>query len=219
MNQKDIIKHYRSNQKKIESRLEEFNELRNSSDIRKFEELSFVILTSQTDAKNAWQAVKKLREDSLILEGEKEEISDVLENSTISYSKDKADYIVKNRENLSQPTLADPERKVKINSRIDAENLESTREWFSENIKGISWKGASHFLRNIGYGNGFAIISSHIASQLFDLGLTDNPEPPKNRKQYLSKEEALQDLAENTGIDIKALDLVLWSMKTGEVFK
>ncbi|EGQ43831.1 MAG: hypothetical protein J07AB43_04970 [Candidatus Nanosalina sp. J07AB43] len=120
---------------------------------------------------------------------------------------------------LSQPTLTDSKHSLKINSRIDEEDLEKTRRWFAENIKGISWKGSSHFLRNIGYGNGFAIISSHISSQMYELGLTKNPNPPDTYRRYVNQEQKLKEFSEDIGIDIKALDLVLWSMRTGEIFK
>jgi len=35
----------------------------------------------------------------------------------------------------------------------------------------------------------------------------------------MKQEETMRELAEELGIDIQALDLVLWSMETGEVFK
>ena len=219
MNRKEITEHYRENRKEIEARLKEFRNLRESSDKRKFKELVFVILTSQTEAEKAWEAVQRLEENKRLFKGNKDDIKPLLEDSGISYSLDKAGYIVKNRENLSQPTLTDPERRIKINSRIDGKDLESSREWFVENIQGLSWKGGSHFLRNTGYGNGFAIISGHISSQMYELDLIESPEPPKNREQYLEQEKTLQRFSEEVGIEIKALDLVLFSMKTEKIFK
>lgn len=219
MNRKEITEHYKKNRKEIKSRLKQFSDLRESSDQRKFKELVFVILTSQTEAKAAWEAVKTLEKENKLFKGDKKQINPVLEEANVSYSMDKSKFIVDNREDLSQPTLADPERKLKINTRIDADDLESTRKWFVENIKGLSWKGSSHFLRNTGYGNGFAIISGHISTQMHNLGLTESLKPPQNRKQYMNQEKLLQEFSEDIGIDIKALDLVLWSMKTGEIFK
>lgn len=219
MNRKKITEHYRENREEIEGRLKDFKKLRDSSEDRKFKELVFVILTSQTEAEKAWSAVKSLDEENLIQSGGKGEISRLLDENSVSYPDDKASYIRENFRDLSQPTLEDPEQGLKISRRINTDDLESTRSWFAENVKGISWKGASHFLRNIGYGNGFAIISGHISSQMFELGLTETPEPPENREEYMDMEEKLQEFSDKIGIDIKALDLVLWSMKTGEVFK
>ena len=83
----------------------------------------------------------------------------------------------------------------------------------------MSWKGSSHFLRNIGYGDDFAIISSHIINVLHELGLLETLDPPSGKKEYLEIERKFQDLARTLEIDVKELDLVLWSMRTGKVFK
>ncbi|NMJ77249.1 hypothetical protein GLU64_02470 [Nanohaloarchaea archaeon] len=214
----NIKQHYKENRKEVENRLEEFSDLRGSSDKRKFNELVFVILTSQTEAQKAWEASKKLVEQN-ISEEKTSEIADLLERCEVSYPESKAEYIKENKSMLSQPTLTNPKHALKINSRIDEEDLEKTRRWFAENIKGISWKGSSHFLRNIGYGNGFAIISSHIPSQMYELGLTEDPDLPEEYREYVEQEQKLREFSEDIGIDIKALDLVLWSMRTGEIFK
>jgi N-glycosylase/DNA lyase len=219
MKRKEIRDHYENNREEIESRLEEFRNLRDAPEDRKFLELVFVILTSQTEAQNAWKAAKALKNKDSLLSGNPEDIDTVLERNEVRYAEEKAIYIVQNREELSQPTLRNPERQLKISEKIDQDELDSSRAWFAENVSGISWKGASHFLRNIGYGNGFAIVSSHIIGVMNELGLTESTEPPSGREKYLEVEERIQELAEELDIDVKALDLVLWSMRTGEVFK
>lgn len=219
MEKSDIEKHYQENRKEIESRLRSFDLLKSSSEKRKFKELVFVILTSQTDAEKAWEATEDLHNRNLLYNGEKQEITGILEDHGIQYAEEKSIYITENRESLSQPTLKNPERKLKISQKIKDSDLEQTREWFSENIKGISWKGASHFLRNIGYGDEFAIISGHIINVLHELGILDNLEPPSGKKEYLEIERKFQQLAKDLEIATEELDLVLWSMKTGKVFK
>jgi N-glycosylase/DNA lyase len=219
MKKSEIKKHYREKRKEIDSRLKEFKSLRDSSEERKFLELTFVLLTSRTDAEKAWEAANKLERSDLLLSGGTEDIGTILDEKGVQYPEKKAEFVVENREKLSQPTLVDPEKKLKISNRIDKEDLDSSRRWFAENLKGIGWKGASHFLRNIGYGNGFAIISGHIAGQLYELELKENPGPVDDEEEYLELEQRLQKLSEDLGIDIKALDLVLWSMKTGKVFR
>jgi thermostable 8-oxoguanine DNA glycosylase len=54
---------------------------------------------------------------------------------------------------------------------------------------------------------------------LADLGVVDSPRPPSTRSAYLEKEEQLRRFARQVRIDFDELDLVLWSMKTGEVLK
>ena len=219
MNPEEIEKHYEENKEQIQNRLEEFKSLRDGNDYRLFMELCFVILTSQSSAKNAWKSVQQLDEQNLLLEGDKSEIADVLNQNEIQYEKDKANYITENRKILSQPTLNNPTKELKIREKLNLNDLEKTREWLVENIKGLSWKGASHFLRNIGYGDDFAIVSTYISKTLFKLGLIEEAELPDNKQEYLEQEEKVRKLAENVGITISALDLVLWSMETGEIFK
>ena len=215
MDKRDVKTQYQEKEEVIEERLNEFEKLRTSSDERKFKELVFVILSSQTESQKAWDAAQKISH----ADTDKQITKHVLEKSGVSYPENKAEYILKNKSQLSQPTLTDPDKNIKINSRINEDNLNKTRRWLTENINGISWKGASHFLRNIGYGNGFAIISGHISSQMYELGLTETPKPPQNHAEYVKTEKKLQEFSKDIKIDIKALDMVLWSMKTGEVFK
>jgi len=219
MNLEEIHTHYEENREEIENRLEEFRELRESNDYRLFMELYFVILTSQSSAKNAWKAVQQLDDLNLLIEGDKSEIAEILRKNEIQYEKNKAQYLIDNRKLLSQPTLKNPTNELKIKEKLNLNNLEKTRKWLVENIKGLSWKGASHFLRNIGYGDDFAIVSSYVSKTLFKLELIEEAELPKNKEKYLEQEKIVRELAEEVGISIQALDLALWSMETGEVFK
>jgi N-glycosylase/DNA lyase len=52
-----------------------------------------------------------------------------------------------------------------------------------------------------------------------DLKVVETPRPPATRARYLDIEERLKSLAREIRIDFDELDLVLWSMKTGEVLK
>ncbi len=219
MKKSEIKQHFEEQRGKISSRLEDFKKLSDVKEKRKFKELIFVILTSQTGAEKAWEATETLESTDLLHTGRSADIEEVLEEQEIQYPEEKSNYIVENREFLTQPTLVDPERKLKISQKINPDDLQASREWFAENIKGMSWKGSSHFLRNIGYGDDFAIISSHIINVLHELGLLETLDPPSGKKEYLEIERKFQDLARTLEIDVKELDLVLWSMRTGKVFK
>jgi len=214
-----LLQEYRDKRKEIEERLKTFHELRGADDWRLFKELTFVILTSRSGAEKSWEAAEKLEGLGLLRDGSRAEIAEVLQEFDIQYEENKADYIVRNREDLSQPTLKDPSGDLKLKDRIDPEDARKTREQLVENLHGIGWKGASHFLRNIGYGDEFAIVSAYIAKKLHHLGFLDNPEPPADREGYLKAERKLEHLAEEIEIDVQELDLLLWSTETGEVFK
>ena len=94
------------------------------------------------------------------------------------------------------------------------------RDWLAKEtrIKGLGYKEASHFLRNIGL-RGYAILDKHVLSCLTDLGVVESPRPPTARSSYLEAEEKLRWFARDIRVDFDELDLVLWSMKTGEVLK
>ena len=94
------------------------------------------------------------------------------------------------------------------------------RDWLvkEKRIKGLGYKEASHYLRNIGL-KGYAILDKHILRSLAELNIIDDPKPPSTRAKYLAVEEKLKSLADRCEIDFDVLDLVLWSMKTGEILK
>lgn len=217
MNRKEIKSHYRAKKDEIQSRLDEFKQLQNSSEARIFRELVFVLLTSQTEAKKAWKAAKELEKTDYLLKGSEENIAQVLRENEIQYEENKSQYIVENREKLSQPTLTNPEKELKLKDRINPDNLQKTREELVEDLKGIGYKGASHFLRNIGYGDKFAILSGHTITSMNELGIT--VERPSNREEYLETEQKFRELSEDLDIPVPELDLLLWSIKTGEVFR
>lgn len=219
MNDRQVEQAYREREQEIESRLQDFRELREVDNARWFKELTFVILTSQSSAKDSWEAAERLDRLGILQEGDIGSIAEVIASEGVKYERNKAQYIVENRRELSQPTLQNPSGDLKLKSRVDTGDLESTRERLVDELEGVSWKGISHFLRNIGYGNGFAIISSRITRKLHELGVIEEAGQPSGKKEYLEVEERMQGLSREIGIDIKALDLVLWSMETGEIFK
>ncbi|RMG02741.1 MAG: hypothetical protein D6735_09775 [Acidobacteria bacterium] len=94
------------------------------------------------------------------------------------------------------------------------------RDWLAQErgIKGLGYKEASHFLRNIGF-KGYAILDKHVVRSMVELGLIKEPCLLNSRTKYLKLEEILRDFSEGLGIDMDEMDLVLWSIKTGEVLK
>jgi thermostable 8-oxoguanine DNA glycosylase len=54
---------------------------------------------------------------------------------------------------------------------------------------------------------------------LAELGVIDSPKPPATRRRYLETESRMRQFAGDVGIDFDELDLVLWSIKTGEILK
>jgi N-glycosylase/DNA lyase len=93
------------------------------------------------------------------------------------------------------------------------------REWLVANVKGIGYKEATHFLRNIGRNEGLAILDRHILRNLKKHGIVRTPPPSLTRKTYLSIERRFQKFAEDVGIPVDELDLIFWSNEAGEILK
>ncbi len=91
------------------------------------------------------------------------------------------------------------------------------REWIVKNVKGLGYKEASHFLRNIGYTDS-AIIDFHIVDLLERQGCIERPKT-LTKKKYLEIESVLRDIGRQAGLNLSELDLYLWYMETGKILK
>ena len=206
---------HRARKKEIRKRLNEFREVwRKRSDARLWEELVFCIFTAGASARMGLRAVEAIR--PLLMEGEREEMTLALQTAGAHrFPVERPGYIVITRSYLREH--CDMALGKKLQSFADP--LER-RDWLAQEkqVKGLGYKEASHFLRNVGF-SGYAILDKHVMSCLNDLNVVDSPKPPGTRTRYLETEERLKSFAREIGIDFDELDLVLWSMKTGEVLK
>ena len=203
---------YQERKEAIQKRLTEFRQVMQWKDEEVFAELCFCLLTPQSSAKVCWEAVTALKERTLLLKGQPSELEPLLKN--VRFSDSKAKYIVEARDMFSD------DGKLQLKSRISSfYNPFELREWFVENVKGLGYKEASHFLRNIGLGEGFAILDRHILRNLNRLGVIPEIPPTITKKRYLEIEEKLRRFAAEIGIPLADLDLLFWSRETGWIFK
>lgn len=203
---------YHEKKSAIQDRLLEFKKVMQWNDADVFAELSFCLLTPQSSAKVCWAAIIKLREHSLLLKGTTSDLGPHL--SQVRFGESKAKYIVEAREMFSK------NGQLSLKSKISSfYNPFVLREWLVENVKGLGYKEASHFLRNIGLGEEFAILDRHILRNLNRLGVI--PEIPVSitKKRYLEMEEKLRRFSAQIGIPMADLDLLFWSKETGWIFK
>lgn len=208
----ELIKKYEQRKSEIKKRLDEFKQVKNKTDEEIFAELSFCLCTPQSKATVCWNAVTSLVKNNLLYNGNEEKVKPFL--NAIRFNENKAKYIVGARKLFSNGY------KLNIKNFINTfNNLNELRDWLAENVNGMGFKEASHFLRNIGLGNNFAILDVHILRNLQKYGVID--ETPKNlsKKKYLEIENRMQKFAENIGIPLDELDLLLWSEETGFIFK
>ena len=196
----------------IQQRLREFKEILNCNDADVFAELCFCLLTPQSSAKTCWAAVSRLKERSLLLKGEADEIQPQLND--VRFGDSKAKYIVAARSTFTQ------DGKLNLKSHLFSfANRFELRQWMVENVKGLGYKEASHFLRNVGLGEEFAILDRHILRNLKRLEVI--PEVPVSitKKRYLEIEEKLRRFSRDIRIPLADLDLLFWSRETGWIFK
>jgi N-glycosylase/DNA lyase len=197
----------------IRARLGEFEAVwRTGTDARLWEEMVFCFFTGGCSARMGLRSVEAVR--PLLLTGSHEELMNALVGRH-RYPRARAGYIVASRDFLE----ADCNLELRRRLESFADPL-ARRDWLvrEKGIKGLGYKEASHFLRNIGF-KGYAILDKHILRSLAELKIIEDPKPPNTRSKYLMVEEKLKSLALLSEIDFDELDLVLWSMKTGEILK
>ncbi len=209
---KDLQVLYGERRDAIQKRLREFKEILDHNDDDVFAELCFCLLTPQSSAKTCWAAVSRLKERGLLLKGAATEIQPQLND--VRFGDSKARYIVEARD------LFTKEGKLYLKSHLSSfTNPFELREWMAENVKGLGYKEASHFLRNIGLGEEFAILDRHILRNLKRMEVI--PEVPVSitKKRYLEIEEKLRRFSREIAIPLADLDLLFWSRETGWIFK
>ncbi|MFP4141961.1 MAG: N-glycosylase/DNA lyase [Thermoplasmata archaeon] len=212
MDKEDLIEKYSSIEDEVRSRIDDFRQLWERGDEDDiFNELTFCLFTPQSKAKVCWDTVEKLREKDMIEKGEKSEIADEIKK--VRFRHNKSGYLVKARENFLKDDVSLKEKLKEFDDQKEA------REWVVDNVKGLGYKEASHFLRNIGKGENLAILDRHILKNLVELGVIDEEPKTLTKKRYLEIEEKMEEFSAEIGIPIHHLDLVLWYEETGHIFK
>lgn len=197
----------------VQARLNEFREIwKNGTDEKLWEEMVFCFLTGGCSAKMGLRSIEAVR--PILMGGNHNELTVKLVG-VHRYPNARAGYIVASRNYLQ--AHCGMRLREKLTSFND--DLER-RDWLvkEKGVKGLGYKEASHFLRNIGL-PGYGILDKHILRSLAELKIIGDPKPPNTRQKYLTVENKLKNLAEKLKIDFDEMDLVLWSMKTGEILK
>lgn len=177
-----------------------------------FAEMAFCILTPQSKAKNAWQAITTLVENNLLYEGSAEEIVEYL--NIVRFKNNKSRYLVEFRDLMTEDGKLQPKKILESKG-----NTFEKRKWILKNVKGMGLKEANHVLRNLGFGEEIAILDRHILRNLQRLNVIEEIPKTLTEKKYYEIEEAMKKYSEYTGIKMDELDLVLWYKEAGEVFK
>lgn len=189
----------------INSRIKEFAAFKEESIQIIFREMCFCIMTANCGAEKCIEIHNRMEDDFLILDrmqlAEKfKECGYRFPNIRSSYIIEARNYITDLKEELSQSDQDD-----------------SLRDWIVKHIKGLGYKEASHFLRNIGHEN-YAIIDFHIIDVLVKHNLIKKPKT-LTKKKYIEIESILRKMGEILKINLAELDLYLWYLETGKILK
>jgi N-glycosylase/DNA lyase len=204
---------YRRKKPLIEKRLAEFRAVYRKGDRAVFAELCFCILTAGSSAEMGMRTIAALGD--LLHSGTERELQERARLHRVRFWRLRPSYICRTREYLRE--CCGMELRRLLETFPDAE---TRREFFAGNraIKGLGYKEASHFLRNIGF-SGYAILDKHIVNSLREMRVIPKSLRPSNRAGYLAIERKMRQFSTKLGIDMDRLDLLLWSRKTGKILK
>lgn len=188
----------------IEQRIEEFKNIDKKSNEELFKEICFCLLTANFNAEKSIKIQNEMGE--CFLTDSKEELTKKLKYYGHRFPNARAEYI---SESLKC--------KDKLKEIVQFQDKKALRDWIVNNIKGIGYKEASHFLRNVGFDD-YAIIDFHILDILSDYDLIKKPKT-LTKKRYYDIENLLRKLANKTGLTLAELDLYLWYLETGKILK
>ncbi len=175
-----------------------------------FSELSFCLLTANFSAERGIKI-----QANIGIEGFKKLSFDELTNKLKLYGhrfpRQRAERIVEARSKIKDIMKVIKEENPKTIRRLIADPSSPLK------IKGMGYKEASHFLRNIGFKN-IAILDRHVIRFLVSNKLI-KPFKTLTPRIYEETEKVLEDISKETNIDMAALDLIVFYKATGKVLK
>ena len=185
----------------IKQRLSDFSSL---SPEQHFHELLFCLLTPASNAHRCWAAVKELRQ---------------LKRPTPAAIRALLRKYTRFHNQKAHAVMEAYKLWPVIQQKLSHPHSREVRDWLANNVRGLGLKESSHFLRNIGRSNNeLAILDRHVLRNLRMLSIIAD-ERIKSQRQYREVEQRFLALARRVRIPAEHLDLLFWSMETGEVFK
>jgi N-glycosylase/DNA lyase len=190
----------------IRRRLQEYREI---PEDKYFYELLYCLMTPQSSAVNAAKAQRNFEVHNFQFTDIDPEPMLYQKDYYIRFHKSKAKWISEMKSNY--PAIF----AVTVNTLSAIEK----REWFVKNVKGLSYKEATHFLRNIGKNEGLVILDRHILKNLFYYKIISSIPKTVTKKNYFGIEKKFQQFANKIAISVDELDLLFWSNEAGEILK
>lgn len=185
----------------IEQRLCEFASFSKKSNEEWFSELCFCILTANSKALNAIK-IQQYVTPFGFLNYSQELLASIIKSHGHRFHNNKSKYIVEARKFSNIKDLI-----------FNLDGFQA-REFIVKNIKGLGYKEASHFLRNVGFSD-VAIVDRHILRFLLQENFLPAIPATVGKKDYLKCEEILRSLS----VNLDKLDLEIWYKMTNTVLK
>lgn len=194
---------------RVVKRLKQFSDFEKKSNREWFSELCFCLLTANSKAKTAIAIQKDLGTKGFC-ECSADDVRDCIIKHKHRFHNNKTKFIVGARDYMNIKSI--------ITRIVKEDGERGAREWLVKNIKGLGYKEASHFMRNVGYTQ-LAILDRHILRFMDEHGMIDEIPKTLTKKIYLDIEEKFNALAKKLNMNSAELDLVMWYLKTGEILK
>lgn len=192
--------------KEVRKRMRTFKVLGRSSDDAIFKELCFCLLTANYSAEGGIRVQKAIGGGFLTLS--RSQLARRLKKLGYRFPNKRAEYIVKARKHI-----------IELRHILAYHSSQHIRKWLADNVHGLGYKEASHFLRNIGRSD-VAIIDFHILDLLSREKIIRRPaRRTLTTKKYIEIEKKLNRLSVDCDIALGALDLYLWYLETGKILK
>ena len=211
-----VRKQYETKKSEIHRELEEFRRLgKEGSREDLFAELAYCICTPQSYFENCQSALEELRQKDLLYSWDEDVIAFYYNKNGVRFHHKKASYTVQARARLYDSGCPH-EIKGLVLQLLSLSQQEARDYLWRLNIRGLGMKETSHFLRNVGHGDDLALLDSHIIDKLVECGvLTSCPSNSEISGSYEIIENKMREWANDLGISLGELDLLLWSNETG----
>lgn len=181
----------------VSKRVSQFKNFPRHDVARLFSELSFCVLTANWSAQGGIRAQEEIKEGFLTMAPE--ELEDALRSVGHRFAYQRARFILENRQRAGLlPSV--------VNGSLSSAEA---RDVLVKNFKGIGWKEASHFLRNVGLLD-VAILDKHILRLMHHYKLIENIPKGWTKTRYEAHEQLLVPVAQKLDMTLGEMDLYLW---------
>ena len=204
--QSSLAELYGQMKSEIRRRLHEFEQVPSN---RYFYELCYCLMTPQSSASQCNLVASELERLNFFQTGfDPQPLLRNFRNGYIRFHNTKSRRLLEAREYFSSilPLLESSAQEKEL------------REALVRSVKGIGYKEASHFLRNIGKVN-VAIIDRHILRNMLRAGILQSIPKTISAKKYIEIENLFEQFARSLNIPPAELDLLLWFRETGFILK